>query len=789
MSLEKQPTGSAAFRTQRAIVIGGTVMAFGAILFISYFHDQADRSRRVQVTVTRLSAEADRIQAREWEAIAVHGVSPEILRELEDSRTGFLQGLSQLRENEPNDPATEPFVSLGEDYLKAVDRELGLIGAGRFEEARIVDLEQADRCFARLERAIEEMDKTREREVEATSRLSKAGLMVAAMVSSSVLLLVFLRVQRVQCNAERILAQQKALQDAEQRFRTLTEKSSDLTAITDEQGTIRYVSPSVMNILGVEDAALCGRQVMELAHEGDRATIRAALAAVAAGQEQERTQFRLQNADGAWRQLEGAIRNPRNKADIGGLVLNLRDVTARKQVEERLLYHSSYDELTQLPNRALFMECLREAIYRQRRYPEQSAAVLLIDIDDFKTINNSLGHVAGDELLAELGQRLRKCLRDRDTIFRAHPEAEASSTVARLGGDEFTVLLEEMGEPSDAMRVAQRIQEALQQPAELMNHRVHNTASIGISLVEGHVSAEETLRNAHIAMSRAKMGGKGRCELFDQTMHAQVVKRVQLESDVRRALERDEFRLYYQPIVSLSPTTPGVAGFEALIRWERPGVGVVAPGEFLAAVESTGLMLRVGKWTLGEACRQAAGWNPRRGPQPPLYISVNVSVRQLYFPGFVQQVKDVLEESKLAAQSLKLELTEGVAMENAPRTQQILRRIKELGVQLSIDDFGTGYSSLSYLRRFPVDTLKIDRSFVTHMHTDKESRAIVTTIIALAKSLGLEVVAEGVELPEQLEELRKAGCDAVQGYYFARPLPAAKAGEFLTGYRGARVGG
>ncbi len=448
--------------------------------------------------------------------------------------------------------------------------------------------------------------------------------------------------------------------------------------------------------------------------------------------------------------------------------------TSLRGAQERLLHDAFHDHLTQLPNRALFMERLERASRRRVRHPEYTFAVLFVDLDRFKTVNDSLGHPVGDRLLLEIVRRMTGTLRQDDSISRraaARPTDETDKTLARLGGDEFTILVEDIRDPSDAVRIAERIQRTVALPVSLGDgQEVFTSASVGIAIGTSVRSTDEELvRDADIAMYRAKASGGDRCAIFDATMHDRAVGRLQLETDLRRAIERTEFRLQYQPIVSLGDHR--VIGFEALIRWQHPERGLLAPAAFLTVAEDTGLITRIDRWVLREACSQARQWQTRYPGDSPATVSVNISAKSFGQPDVVQQVAIVLQETGLDAHGLRLEITESAAMTDAERARSILIELKALGVRLSLDDFGTGYSSLSYLQRFPVDTLKIDRSFVAGMDQNDGCREIIRTILNLARTLGLDVIAEGTETAAQVDYLDGLDCRFGQGYFFSRPLP------------------
>jgi diguanylate cyclase (GGDEF)-like protein len=440
----------------------------------------------------------------------------------------------------------------------------------------------------------------------------------------------------------------------------------------------------------------------------------------------------------------------------------------RKELQESREHFRNaalHDGLTGLPNRALLLDRLRLVVAQAKRHPDHLFAVLFLDLDRFKMINDSLGHVAGDELLIATSRRLANSLRTSDTV-------------ARLGGDEFAILLDELESNNDVIRVAERLQEDLIQPYHIGGQEVFTTASIGIALrTTGYESAENILRDADTAMYRAKQNGKARYELFDKEMHAEAVAMLRLESDLRRALERDELVVYYQPIVSLKDEK--ISGFEALVRWQHPQRGLIPPADFIPIAEDTGLIIDIGRNVLREACRQMREWQCQGLVDSSVTMSVNLSSKQFTSPKLEEQVARILEQTDLDPNCLNLEVTETVVTENAESACITLRQLRALGIHLSIDDFGTGYSSLSYLHRFPVNTLKIDRSFISNMAAGSENSSIVRTIIALAHNLGMTVVAEGIETEAQREELSASGCEHAQGYLFARPAAASTIEELM----------
>jgi diguanylate cyclase (GGDEF)-like protein/PAS domain S-box-containing protein len=451
---------------------------------------------------------------------------------------------------------------------------------------------------------------------------------------------------------------------------------------------------------------------------------------------------------------------------ILGAVVTFKDITERKALEKKLQYQAFHDPLTDLPNRALFMDRLGHALARAGQQASE-VAVLFTDLDNFKVINDSLGHKAGDQLLVAVAQRLKACLRPVDTV-------------ARLGGDEFTLLLEGVTGVSDAARVAERIAQELRAPFALEAHEVFATTSTGIA-VSSSAQGQPTdlLRHADLAMYRAKSKGKACYEVFEPNMSTDALERLELETDLRRALGREEFRVYYQPEILLE--SGDIVGMEALVRWEHPEHGLLLPQEFLPIAEESNLIMPIGQWVLREACKQLRTWQEQYPNLAPLVMSVNLSTREFFQPSLIAEI---LRETGVDPRTLQLEITEGaVAYDNAQNANNTLWNLKTLGVQLAIDDFGMGYSSLSYLKRFPVDLLKIDRSFVRELGKDLKDTKIVAAIIHLARALDLKVIAEGVETAEQVEQLRKMKCDMVQGSYFSKPLPSGAVSDLLQQQR------
>jgi PAS domain S-box-containing protein len=583
----------------------------------------------------------------------------------------------------------------------------------------------------------------------------------------------------------------RQLAERDRLFQLISENAADMIAVVDREGHRLYNSPAYQRILGYGQDELSATSPVEQIHPDDGPRVLEAAQKARLTGRGERLEYRIRHKDGSWRVLEStasAIRS--SEGETEGLVIVNRDITERKRAEEKLDHLSFHDGLTNLPNRALFLDRLQRAITQARRHSDFRFAVLFIDIDEFKVFNDSLGHAAGDALLLQIAQRLTVCLRGADTVSRPRLGDAAGpllgeSTLARPGGDEFTVLIEELHDPSDTIRVAERIQQRLAVPFDLNGQEIVLTVSIGIAF-SGNAGAEaqDVLGDAEIAMYRAKSAGKGRCEVFDHAMHAGAIKRLQLETDLRKAIELNQLRVYYQPIVSLR--NGQIIGFEALSRWQRPE-GLVMPGEFIAVADETGLILPINRQLLYDACRQVRAWQALFPSDPPLTLNVNITPKQFAQPELASQIGKTLQETGLDPRCVNLEITETIAMADAKRSAVVLSELKALGVSLDIDDFGTGYSSLSRLQGFPVDTLKIDRAFISRIDTDLATHEIVRVIVMLAHGLHLKVVAEGVETQAQIDLLKEIGCELAQGYFYSKPAAADTIEQLLSNNRSANI--
>lgn len=564
---------------------------------------------------------------------------------------------------------------------------------------------------------------------------------------------------------------ERQLKENEQWLLTVLESIGDAVITNDAKGCVTFMNPSAEALTGWKQEDSIGKdstEIFNIVHEVTRTPIESPVAKVLREGSivNSLNHTLLLTKDGKEIPIHDTVAPIKDDTGtIRGAVVVFQNLTERKQAEEQLHHNAFHDALTDLPNRALFMDRLRHAVARAKRYEDYLFAVLFVDCDRFKVINDSLGHLAGDQLLIALASRLQECLR-------------ASDTVARFGGDEFAILLEDIPDISIACRAADRIQQELTIPFTLNGHEVFTSVSIGIALSSpSYNQAEDLLRDADIALYRAKALGKARYQVFDTTMHGQVVALLQLENDLRRAIERWEFRVHYQPIISLANST--LIGFEALVRWQHPERGLVSPAQFISVAEETGQIILIDRLVLRSACHQMRAWQEQVPASPPLIISVNLSSKQFAQPNLVEQIQQILQETGLDAHNLRLEITESAIIQNTESATITLSQLKVLGIKLCIDDFGTGYSSLSYLHRFPVDVMKIDRSFISSLDINSDKLEIVRTIVMLAHNLGMDVVAEGVETVEQLDRIQALQCAYAQGYYFAKPLDKEAAGALL----------
>ncbi len=593
----------------------------------------------------------------------------------------------------------------------------------------------------------------------------------AAVVSAIIVGLAALGRQILGLRQELAEREKHAMEAADRRLAALVHYGGDMLSIVDPDSTVRYASPSHRRIMGLTPDALVGRRLIEQVHANDLAAAESCLTLLLNGNAQhEACVVRLRDGAGRWRWIESVATNLMHEPSIGGIVINSRDVTERKEMESRLLEQALLDPLTQLGNRRLLSDRLSHALARRTRR-SSDVALLLLDLDHFKFVNDTLGHANGDLLLVAVAARLRGALRSEDTI-------------ARLGGDEFAVLLEDLERADEADATAERIQRALEQPFVLAEREVFVRTSIGIAWATDGQSVDDLLTDADVAMYSAKSAGRGCTERYSSEMRASVAERLEVEADLRHALQREELDLHYQPVIHLE--TGRIVGAEALIRWRHPLKGEMLPLRFIPVAEESELIVSIGQFVLRQAARDAARFRASSPDATALRVAVNLSARHFLSPELVHEVRAVLERESIPGSALAIELTETVLADNEVVIAERLQSLRDLGVCIALDDFGTGYSSLNYVRRFPIDILKVDKSFVSGVGHDSSNDGVTRAIVSIGRSLSLRTVAEGVETFAQMERLRDLGCLLAQGYLFSPPVGRDAFEALLHSWDGAR---
>ena len=763
-------------RVVRSVWIGFIIpilLTLLAVFGITTVSSHADKRRQGQVLLSRIAANANRqsVLVSEVSGLGIvvrDSANPSFERSLTDLPEGIESlgrqidaDLERLQELSP-DMQLATVAARADDYQSVLERQVALLQDRKFDEAWSFDRQRIQPTFGWLRERVREADTKYAGLAESANAAANWG--TAAILAVTVLVLGYLQFERARRERDLMMAERRIIQDSEERFRSLVQNSSDVISITGEDLIARYHSPAIESLLGVHPDAGVGVNLGDLVRHDDESPFQAMCRDVLAESGSTRSiECRMRHADGSARDVEIWVTNSLDAPNLAGLVFNIRDITERKEaereraaLEQQLAYQAFHDPLTGLANRVLFRDRIDHALARCARGKEE-IAVLFLDLDNFKSANDTLGHDAGDCMLRAAADRLQSCLRESDTI-------------ARFGGDEFAILLEGIDDEQMVYVVAHRLVEAMKQPFDLDNRQMLSSASVGIAFSgrrgEG---AEELLANADVAMYAAKSQGKSCIETYRPDMRRSLIERMDLETGLRRAVSNGEFVLHYQPIVDVEDGR--ITGLEALVRWNDPARGLIPPGEFIPLAEETGLILPMGRWVLEQACAQASTWRSKYH-NFDLKISVNISARQFQQPAFVSEVGEILRLTQLPPECLVLELTESLLVQDSTVTVRKIGDLKELGVQLALDDFGTGYSSLNYLRAFPIDVLKIDKSFIDGVGKGIEESALARAIVQIGETLCLRTVAEGIESEEQAVELRSIGCGEGQGFFFARPLDA-----------------
>jgi diguanylate cyclase (GGDEF)-like protein/PAS domain S-box-containing protein len=775
------------------VILVALVIVYSAFLIENY----ANERRQIVLLLEHLQGLAYQQSTLEWQAVAEQNVSDEIIEKRETAISDMTKTLEELGRLEQHGlPLSSPMglrftqlSDLGENYQSyqdAVDKEFQFLVASEFEEAEEIDESQVDPAFEALSETLGAASINYSALAERASQFAETAQVASLVIVVMMAAWLFRRLEQGRKTAAVSAVEQRALRE----INVLVLHASDMIARLDANGIVQYISPAITSLLGYQPEEVIGTTFPKLLSVSEQQNFerfgKNLLRSETVKGETQSRELTFRHQDGSERSLELTWSNRLHDPEVKAIILNARDVSERKRFQEQLQHQALHDALTGLPNRTLFINRLEHALARTARSQKQFA-VLFIDLDRFKLVNDSLGHESGDVLLKEVAARLRNTMRLEDTV-------------ARLGGDEFTILLEDLGHTEESVRLAERIVQVLEKPFTISGQDVYISASIGICFGgtgfentefsnTGQATPLELLRDADTAMYKAKKQGKARVEVFDAEIASEAAAQLRLETDLRRALERNdtegsdtensEFRVYYQPLVDLK--TGQVVRLEALVRWEHPTLGFLPPASFIPLAEDTGLILPLGRWVLKTACQQAALWHAHATTDTPPGIAVNLSPRQFLQPHLVEEVRVILEETGLEPSQLELEITERIIMEHGETTTDTLAQLKALGVQLAIDDFGSGYSSLDYLKRFPVDTLKIDRAFIRDLASNDVDVAIVGAVTTMAQALGSQVVAEGLETAMQVSRVRALGCDTGQGYYFAKPMPYKDVEGFISG--------
>ncbi len=755
--------------TQGSTLLVAFIVALITASLIIPINRQAERSSQTQILLIYIREQLIQLSALEWQAIAEKKLNFELTEKVEVTRSQIQKMSQQLKTLEPQQTKLKKFFQLHNQYNKAVEKEFKLLAAGQIAQAIAVDEKYVDPAYEELSSEIFKLNTYYSNQKQQASLTAERGSAMVLLIAAGLIGVLFWKFIQAGQVAKLAVAEQKILSQSEERFRSLVQNASDVILVIDAQAKVSYVTVSSHRVLGYVPQDLVGNSIENLVESESAVQLQKFVSnCLKVAEISQLIELPFRHQDGHLCSVEVVGNNLLNNPQVKGIVLTLRDISDRKQAVELLRHHAFHDSLTDLPNRALLHEHMQQAVKRAKSDENYTFAVLFLDLDRFKLVNDSLGHKVGDELLRAVAQRVKTCLRAEDTI-------------ARLGGDEFALLLQNIQNIEQAQEVAERIKQELTLPFHLNGSQLFISTSIGIAMSNNANSwlddlarssddnnwLDDILRNADIAMYHAKTLGRANHKVFNRTMHAKVSQRLQLETDLQRGIAQEEFIVHYQPIVDLKSFK--IVGLEALVRWQHPTRGLVSPLDFIPLAEEIGLIVPISWWVMREACRQVRLWH-KCSHNSSLTISVNLSSKQFSQANLIYQIKQILQETELSPSALKLEITESVLIENTESVAVKLTQLQAMGIQISMDDFGTGYSSLSYLHSLPIDILKIDRSFISNMATDSTKIELVRTIVSLAYNLGLNVVAEGIETLQQMEQLQLLKCEYGQGYLFSKPL-------------------
>ena len=759
--------GLRGFRAWLLVVVSlGAIV--GSMVFVSErARREADTARQVQVIVAQLDTAAQKFKLLSVEGVNKVLAGNETSREVASSLYGrgkkvwddMDRSISRLSSLAPGDKAGVVRAQVTDLKAAALRARLNVLAApsdqGRPRSQVLANSNVLLPKLTKLGAAIKDLSDLQDAKARAANKRATVAIILGTLVGALALLILALMLSRSRRRSQVADSVRDAERRSEERIRALVEHAGDVvTVVSAEDHTMRWLPASVERMLGLDPEETVGRSLWEIVHPDDVGAVRASLDRCITQRTIELISCRCRHRNGSWVWVEAVAEDRSSDPAVDGLLLSIRDVSERKRLEDRLRHQAYHDSLTGLANRALLEDRVESALDAASA-ADHFAAVLYLDIDDFKTINDRLGHLAGDELLRAGGGRVASVLRPGDLA-------------SRPGGDEFAVLLREVADERAALAVAERLVDVLKPEFVMAGRRLSVTASVGMVVDAGSSTVTEVMRNVDLAMYAAKDQGQGQVRLFEEELHRRAVDRLELGGELHRAIDQGELFLEYQPIVELE--SGRMAGMEALVRWQHPTRGRLAPEHFISLAEQNGAIVGLGAWVLREACRQVVAIGASTDATP--YISVNVSSKQLEDSAFPREVAAVLAETGLAPDRVVLELTESLLVEDRVTTMAQLVRLKELGVQLAVDDFGVGYSVLSYLQEFPIDHLKIDRSFVERIQLDPERAQLVEGVIGLAQRLHLHVVAEGIEQSEQAEALRSMGAQMGQGEFFSGPLDA-----------------